>query len=471
MAVRVVRMATTTPSRTARWPARHAVPVLAAIAGAVIVGAAVAADLSIGLGLVAAACYAPLVVVNLRLGIALMVPLLFVDDIYAFNQGAKAAVALTILAWVVGSPGGAARLARRHSWLLASLVLLVLWLTVSLTWAVDLGEAAGGLWQWYVVGALFLVVATTMADIATVRLAAGMFAIGALISVAIGLVQGDLRSTGFGAGRLEGAAGDPNLLAAGLVPALVLALGLVPLRRDPIWRWSAAVGVGVLALGIAASGSRGALVAALGTVVLAMVALPRRRVQVVILSAVVVSVAAVWFSMSPGLWQRVTRVDDRGAGREDLWKVAWAVAGDHPVAGVGLENFTVVSGDYTLRVGSLQNVDLITVRPHEVHNVYLQMLAETGVIGLALFSAFVFGSIAAALTAARRFAARGDEANAALASAVGLAGFAMAAASFFVSNAVDRRLWVLLALGPALLTAASAAQHRPVAGRRATRRR
>jgi O-antigen ligase len=104
-------------------------------------------------------------------------------------------------------------------------------------------------------------------------------------------------------------------------------------------------------------------------------------------------------------------------------------------------------------VGPLQSVDLIA-EPHEAHNLYLQLLAEVGVVGLALLVVLVAACLHSAAVAARAFAAEGARAHTALARAVLVGAAAMLASALFVSAPVDRRLWVLLALGPALRAAA-----------------
>jgi O-antigen ligase len=437
--------------------------ICAIVAAAAACGAAMAVDAAIVLAILAAACFAMLALVNLRVAIALLVPLLFLEAIPVFNLAAKGGAAVVLVAWIVALPTRAAPPAYGgHRSLPIILVLLLTWLALSLAWAGDPGQGASALGQWLAMGLLFVVVATTMVDMQAIRLTAAMFVIGAVASTSIGAAQGDLRplaSPGLDAGRFAGAMGDPNFLAAGLVAAIVVALGLLPFRRDPIWRWAIVVSVVLLSVGLAASGSRGAIVAAFATTVVAAVLAKRHRVQVVLVAAVVAGAALVWFSISPATWKRIT-AEDGGAGRDDLWKVAWTMAGDHPVVGVGLDNFTVVANDYTRRVGPLENVDLIAVRPHQVHNVYLQMLAETGVVGLVLFTVFVVLCARTSADAAKRFAARGESAHAALAGAVGLASLGMLVASFFLSNGVDRRLWVLLALGPAM-AAASRVTPRP----------
>ena len=101
--------------------------------------------------------------------------------------------------------------------------------------------------------------------------------------------------------------------------------------------------------------------------------------------------------------------------------------------------------------GSLEFVDLIAEQRKDVHNAYLQALAETGIPGLLLFVAVAGLALGSARTAERRLAGRGDAALAAVARGLVLALVGMLVALVFISYGHDSRLWLLLALGPALL--------------------
>ena len=117
-----------------------------------------------------------------------------------------------------------------------------------------------------------------------------------------------------------------------------------------------------------------------------------------------------------------------------------------------------------LRPGAISRIQYLVDVPHLVHNTYLQLLAETGVVGLALYLLVVIGSLRATSSAVKRFEARGRPELADLARAVLMGAVAMLVALFFISDGDDIRLWVLLAMGPALLTLAgqmSAAPARP----------
>jgi O-antigen ligase len=424
------------------------------LVGATALGAILVLDVTVGVALVAAAVFGAILWVDLRLAIALWVPLVFLDGIPLLNAAGKAIGVLLAFAWVVS-------LTRRRRGpalpdqapVVVAVALLGSWVTASVAWSVDVDAAFGALPQWYAIGLVFLIVATAMADRAAVVLMAWAFVAGGVLSVLGGVVAPGLAVAE--EGRFQGTAGDPNLLAVGLLPAAALALGLAAGRRDPLWRALIAVVVAVLAVGFVASGSRGGAVGALVGLAVALMVVERRRATFLAAATVglVALAASVW--LVPGAWERSPSVSN-GSGRSDLWNIAWHVAADHPVAGVGLDNYPVVAGDYARRVGPLQSVDLIA-EPHEAHNLYLQLLAEVGVVGLALVALLVGVCLHSAWVAARRFAADGDRAHAALARAVLVGIAAMLGSALFVSAPVDRRLWVLLALGPALRAAA----HRP----------
>src|SRR3954471_3454626 len=143
-----------------------------ALAAAAMVGALMTLSVPAGLAALIGLCYAPLVLVNLRLGLALWVPLTFLEGLAAFNAGGKAAGALVALGWLPPPPPAAPRPARgapraprlgvlvaRHRVAVACLAGYLVWITLSIAWASSPSAAAGDLWHWYAVALIFLVVA------------------------------------------------------------------------------------------------------------------------------------------------------------------------------------------------------------------------------------------------------------------------------------------------------------------------
>jgi O-antigen ligase len=72
--------------------------------------------------------------------------------------------------------------------------------------------------------------------------------------------------------------------------------------------------------------------------------------------------------------------------------------------------------------------------PQVAHNVYLQVLAELGIVGLALFVGLLAFSIRCALVAARRFESSGDEVMEILARALIPAVVAVLVSDLFASE-------------------------------------
>jgi O-antigen ligase len=428
-----------------------------AVTAAVFVGLGMALNPRIGLSLLAASCAVPLVLVDLSLGIALWAMLLGLSNLPGPGLASTLAGLLVVACWLgVRRVEPRARLQPVVLVGTSALLLLLVWLALSLAWAEDVGEAAVELWRWGLCGLVFAVLLTSLRSRRDIRLVVGGFVLGIVLSVAVGLVNdglgggpangGTLTST---EGRLQGGLGDPNVLAAAIVPAIVLAAGLLAVVRGRV-RVALLACIGVLVLGLGATQSRGGAVAAVVALVVSLIVMRHHRKPVLIAAIGIAAVGVVYFSAYPQGWDRMMK-SDGGNGRSELWEVAWRITEDHPVAGVGLHNFTVHSPRYVREPGALKNVKLIAERPHAVHNTYLELLTETGVVGLSLFLVAAAASLLAGLKGAKQFEARGDLAYGALARAAVVAASAALAAAFFVTIGSRMGLWFILALGPVFL--------------------
>jgi O-antigen ligase len=450
--------------RLARWDAAVAMPqraILAAgAAAAVALTAATAVDVRLGVAGLAALALLPLVRSDVALGVAALAAMAFLARLPAV--GVTPTLLLLLVAWrwwvVRRRPEIASGSAVAGQRALAAAVLgLVLWCGLSLAWAQRSGPGQTKLADWAVAAALCGIVATSVVEPRHVRAVLHGFVGGAVVSVLIGLAarhwlpDSTLAAQTRFDGRLQGGAGDPNFLAAGLVAAAALACGLFAASGRRGERRALVGALAVMLVGLGATESRGGVVAAAVTALLAVVLARGARRRTAFTVAAVAGLVVAALALSPGGLHRVTARDAQGDGRAELWRVATRMVGEHPLLGVGLANYPVRAGEYVRAPGSLRFVDLIAERPHEAHNTYLQLAAEAGLPGVLAFVLVAGLALRSAWRAERRFTAHGEHDLAAIARALLLATVGMLAALMFITDGDDLRLWLLFGLAPALL--------------------
>jgi O-antigen ligase len=149
--------------------------------------------------------------------------------------------------------------------------------------------------------------------------------------------------------------------------------------------------------------------------------------------------------------KRLNSSDRTGSGRTDIWRVGWRMVEDRPIVGVGAGNFEFTTIRYLVQPGTIEQDEFIVDTPKVAHNVYLQVLAELGIVGLTLMLVIIGVSMRAVLKAAANFSDAGDRTGEVLARALAIALVGLLAAYFFSSNVYSKQLWLMLALAPPLL--------------------
>ncbi|MDQ6811631.1 MAG: hypothetical protein M3Z95_07010, partial [Actinomycetota bacterium] len=93
----------------------------------------------------------------------------------------------------------------------------------------------------------------------------------------------------------------------------------------------------------------------------------------------------------------------------------------------------------------------IVDRPPVAHNMYLEVVADLGAVGLALFLGMVGFLLWCAARAAREFRQTGDRTMEVLSRALIVATAGILATDVFISDQYSKPLWIQLALCPCLL--------------------
>lgn len=425
---------------------------------AFLAGALIGRSAPFGFAAALALVYAPLAMLNPAVGIAVWIGIAHIARLEFVSVGPTAATLLIIAGWVgtIGARRGLmSAWTGQTRWLPVLGGLLVAWFFLSALWARDSIAALDKAWEQTIALTIFVVVASVLRTRGQIQLALLGFVAGATLSVAIGLVDNGLAGASSAydtatstEGRLQGGAGDPNFLAAGVVPALVFAIGLIAVMRDPAIRLALVTAIAILAVGLFATQSRGGFLALIAAVGAALLVMRGRRALIVAGVLVVAAIGTAWLAANPAAIERLTSTDKGGNGRSELWTVASRMGIDRPLTGVGLNNFRVYSRDYTRDVGTLRFVRLIAERPHVVHNSYLQTFAETGVLGLLLLVGLI-GAIGRTLRmASHRLRAAGDRAGTILCDCAFVAVVSNVVTSGFLSNGSDWRMWFVFALAP-----------------------
>jgi O-antigen ligase len=148
------------------------------------------------------------------------------------------------------------------------------------------------------------------------------------------------------------------------------------------------------------------------------------------------------FSSQQATFSTQSHFSDVGSGRYDFWRVSLNAFVAHPIGGLGEDNF----GDYYLRHRRTAE------EPSSAHSLELRLLAQTGIVGFALFGGFLVCALGLGLRARRR----GDPFGAAV------VGIALLPLTVWVIHGSIDWFWEMPALsGPALGFLGIAAALRP----------
>jgi len=185
------------------------------------------------------------------------------------------------------------------------------------------------------------------------------------------------------------------------------------------------------------TGSRGGVMGICVTALLLLM-LSRIRVRWFVLVLLVVGALAVFpiaDQLAPQFRGGISLEDLKQDQRWGYWQMALRMMQDHPIIGVGTDNFFSLYSWY--------RVSPALMSPYYCHNIYLQMWAEAGILGLIAILSLV---AAVALTYAKAVRGASDEAWRGLVAGLFAAFVGYAVFSGTCNTLHDQPFWVLMAL-------------------------
>ncbi len=318
-----------------------------------------------------------------------------------FNVSLTTICLLLLYAWWVPTSAVRRRADRRHG--LRTNVALLAYLAIAVCSLLVARSPAFALYELNQLGQAFLLfhyVANRIRSRSDVRFVCTLLLIGLVVqgaimvslpvighSVKIGMIHARLDE----GARVGGTVGGPN--GAGSYLTLLLPLALSYTLTNVSHRMKTLAGAGFVlgAASLVLTRSRGSWIGcAVAIAVLLLVAWRRRRLPVMMPALLGATAILLAVALGPMIIDRVTASDAGAAySRIPLMEMAFAAIVDHPVLGVGANNFALVLGDYASQT-RFRGLGFVYV----VHNQYLVAWAETGILGLLAFVGFLVSTIA-----------------------------------------------------------------------------
>lgn len=251
--------------------------------------------------------------------------------------------------------------------------------------------------------------------------------------------------------RLSGPIGDPNYFAQIMVV-------LLPIALDRIWN-EKNVFLKILAVWISFAAfltviytySRGGFLAMV--VAFALMGLSRQSRFPFIIVGLMVFIITFQF-IPPNYQDRISSIlnifpsgqtvgytDQSFQGRTSENLVAWNMFRDNPVLGVGVGNYNTYYQIYARKLGlEWRTTD------RSAHNLYLEVAAERGILGLIVFGGIIAFTLMRVFKAGKKFMLSGQSDFAGLAGALGISFMTYLTASIFLHDAYPRFFWVLVGI-------------------------
>jgi hypothetical protein len=250
--------------------------------------------------------------------------------------------------------------------------------------------------------------------------------------------------------RAAGPLGDPTLWAQALLLVLPLGAWIARETRGRVrYAWLGAVAL--IVAGVALTEARSAFIVLALVVGLAIWARGRRGIRIALAALAALTIGAGAYYVT-SRYETVREIRTAPASEHEALRARLSenLAGlymleDHPLVGVGAGQFERNYQAYAARIGLDDRFE------RSAHNSYIQMAAESGLLGLAAFVAMLVATLGSAMRARRLLLIQGRVSDSRLAEAlvVAVAGYAVMAV--VLDFAFPSYLWLAMGLAAGML--------------------
>lgn len=251
--------------------------------------------------------------------------------------------------------------------------------------------------------------------------------------------------------RTAGPIGDPNYYAQIMGVMVPLALERVFRERNPILKGVALWALVASLFAVFLTYSRGGFLAVSVAVIAYFVFYPPKiiYIPIALLGGILL------FSLAPpNYFDRILSLGElfnpqggmmvedvalRGRASENL--AALEMVKSQPLFGVGFSNYSLLFNQYSKQAGLA-----LVATERAAHNLYLEVVAETGLVGLAVFMSMLYIGLKTVFNAWKIFVKTKSHEFAGMAASFGVAFLGYLVAAFFIHNAYPRYFYLMLGL-------------------------
>lgn len=287
---------------------------------------------------------------------------------------------------------GKSLLHQPKSWVVLGIgFLFVLWITLSHPYTISEGGERNWLFTFIQLLVLLWLVGMLLQKPEQQQLLMVLFAIACIVSAAVAISESSLAATRASSVRSAGLFDGLNLAARYFVIAFVFLVYLLANNKKRVIRWFLLLGMGLMLVAVAYTLSRSGIalmVIAIALIIFRVLHAGGKRtllyLSIVLLLGLFLVPETFWQALVSSITGREyvslrARTNSIQSNvRFDLWYAGFRMWLDHPFAGVGIGQFTKNLFAY-LPAYSVIDKEL------GAHSMYVQMLAETGLIGFGLF--------------------------------------------------------------------------------------